>query len=159
VYPLHADWVQHLTGVEFAMKAAVSTSTTLSPCKATLGIEPKSPTMVTFEDNDPVHTLPEQVKILFKTHGFAHDCVKAAQAHMHQQYANRHRSRVPFTFRDMVKLKAANIKLIQQSCFFLRERYIGAFSLKLPIRRFPRSRFGLSYPPEYRFKRLYKPIY
>jgi hypothetical protein len=88
--PLHNDWVQHLTNVEFAIKATVSTSTTMSPFKATLGFEPTSPTTATFEDSEPNRTLPEQVKILVEMHKFAHDCVKAAQAHM-QEAANRHR--------------------------------------------------------------------
>jgi hypothetical protein len=56
--PLHDDWVQHLTNVEFAINAAVSTSTTMSPFKATLGFELTSPTTATFEDNEPSRTLP-----------------------------------------------------------------------------------------------------
>jgi hypothetical protein len=96
VHPLNDDWVQHLTNVEFAINAAVSTSTTMSPIKATLGFEPTSPTTATFEDNEPNRTLPEQVKILIEMHRFAHDCVKAAQAHM-QEAANRHRLPLPFT--------------------------------------------------------------
>jgi hypothetical protein len=80
----------------------------MSPFKATLGFEPTSPTTGAFEDNEPSRTLPEQVKILVEMHIFAHDCVKAAQAHM-QESANRHRLPVPFTIGDKVKLKAANI--------------------------------------------------
>jgi hypothetical protein len=49
----------------------------------------------TLEDNEPCRTLPEQVKILVEMHRFAHDSVKAAQAHL-QGYANRHRLLVPF---------------------------------------------------------------
>jgi hypothetical protein len=78
------------------------------PFKATLGFEPTSSTTATFEDNEPNRTLPEQVKILVEMHKFAHDCVKAAQAHM-QEVANRHRLLVPFTIRDKVKLKATNL--------------------------------------------------
>jgi hypothetical protein len=82
VHPLHDDGVQHLTNVEFAINAAVSTSTTMSPFKATLGFEPTSPTTATFDDNEPNRTLPEQVRILVEMHTFAHDCVKVAQAQM-----------------------------------------------------------------------------
>jgi hypothetical protein len=100
VHPLHDDWVQHLTNAEFAINAAVSTSTNMSPFKATPGFEPTSPTTATFEDNEPNRTLPEQVKILVEMHRFAHDCVKSVQAHM-QEAANRHRLPLPFT----IKLK------------------------------------------------------
>jgi hypothetical protein len=87
--------------VEFAINAAVSTSTTTSLFKATLGFEPTSPTTATFEDNKPSRTVPEQVKILVEMHRFAHDYVKATQAHM-QDVANRHRLPVPFTVNDKV---------------------------------------------------------
>jgi hypothetical protein len=76
----------------------------MSPFKATPGIEHTSPTTATFENNEPNPTLPRQVKILVEMHTFAHDCVKAAQAHM-QEYANRHRFPVPFTVGDKVKLR------------------------------------------------------
>jgi hypothetical protein len=143
VHPLHDDWAQHLTNVEFAINATVSTSTTMSPFKATLGFEPTSPTTSTFEDNEPSRTLPEQVKIMVEMHKFAHDCVKAAQAHM-QEASNRHRLPVPFTIGDKVKLKATNLRFVQQPCSKLRDRYIGsfliteevspvAFRLKLPL--------------------------
>ena len=116
----------------------------MSPFKATLGFEPTSPTTATFEDNEPSRTLPEQVKILVEMHRFAHDCVKAAQAHM-QDAANRHRLPVPFTVGDKVKLKATNLRFVQHPCSKLRDRYIGpfliteevspvAFRLKLPPR-------------------------
>jgi hypothetical protein len=95
--------------VEFAINIAGSKSTTMSPFKATLGFEPESPTTSTFEDNEPNHTLPEQVKILVELHKCPHDCIKAAHAHM-QESANRHRIRVPLTFGDKVKLKAANLR-------------------------------------------------
>jgi hypothetical protein len=95
VHPLHDDWVQHLTKVEFAINAAVSTSTTMSPFKATLGFEPTSPTTATIEDNVPIRILPEQVKIVVEMHRFANDNVKAAQAHM-QEVANRHRLPIHF---------------------------------------------------------------
>jgi hypothetical protein len=115
----------------------------MSPFKTTLGFEPTSPTTATFEDNEPNRILPEQVKILVEMHRFAHDCVKAAQAHM-QEEANRHRFQVPFTFGDKVKLKATNLRFVQQPCSKLRDRYIGpyliteevspvAFRLKLPL--------------------------
>jgi hypothetical protein len=112
VHPLHNDWVQHLTNVEFAINAAVSTST-LSPFKTTVGFEPTSPTTATFEDNEPNRTLPEQVKILVEMHSFSHDFVKAAQEHM-QEVANRHQLPVPFTVGDKVKLKATNLRFVQQ---------------------------------------------
>jgi hypothetical protein len=73
----------------------------MSQFKATLGFEPTSPTTATFETNDPVHTLPEQVNILVEMHRFAHDRAKAAQAHM-QEYANRHRLPMSFTVGDKV---------------------------------------------------------
>jgi hypothetical protein len=95
VHPLHDDKVQHLTNVEFAINASVSTSTTMSPFKATLGFEPTSPTTATFKDNEPSRTLPEQVKILVEMHKLAHDSVKATQAHM-QKVANRHRLPIAF---------------------------------------------------------------
>jgi hypothetical protein len=85
------------------------------PFKATLGFEPTSPTTAAFEDKKPNRTLPEQVKILVEMHRFAHDCVKAVQAHMRES-ANRHRLRVPFAIGDKVKLKAANIRFIEQPC-------------------------------------------
>jgi hypothetical protein len=123
---MHDDWVQHLTNVEFAINAAVSTSTTMSPFKVTLGFESTSPTTATFEDSEPSRTSPEQVKILVEMHRFAHDCVKAAQAHM-QDAANRHRLPVPFKVGDKVKLKATNLRFVQQPCSKLRDRYIGLF--------------------------------
>jgi hypothetical protein len=114
----------------------------MSPFKATLGFEPTSPTTATFGINELSRTLPEQVKIQVEIHRFAHDCVKAAQAHM-QKFANRHRLPVPFTVGDKVKLKATNLRFVQQPCFRLRDRYSGpfliteeifpvAFRLKLP---------------------------
>jgi hypothetical protein len=111
LHPLHDDWVQHLTNVEFAINAAVSTSTTISPFKATLGFEPTSPTTATFEDNEPNRTLPEQMKILVEMPKFANECVKEAQAHM-QESANRHRLPVPFIVGDKVQLKATNLRFI-----------------------------------------------
>jgi hypothetical protein len=76
-------------------------------------------------------------------HRFAHDCVKAAQAYM-QEFANRHRLPISFTFGDKVKLKAANLRFVHHPCSKLRDRYIGpfliteevspvAFRLKLPL--------------------------
>jgi hypothetical protein len=155
VHPLHDDWAQHPTNVEFAINAAAFASTTMSPFKATLGFEPISPTHATFETNDPVDTLPEQAKILVEMHKFTHDRIKAAQAHM-QEYANRHRLPTPFTVGDKVKLKAANIRVIQQPCSKLRDRYIAHLSLR---RRFLRLRFGLSYPPGYESTMLYTLFY
>jgi hypothetical protein len=128
--------------VEFAINAAASMSTIVSPFKATLEIEPTSPTTATFEDTEPNRNLPEQVKILVEMHRFSHDCVKAAQARM-QEAADMHRPQVPFTIGDKVKLKATNLRFVQKPCFKLRDRYIGpfliteevspvAFRLKLP---------------------------
>jgi hypothetical protein len=82
VHSLHDDTVQHLTNLELAIKTALSTSTTMSPSKATLGLEPISPTTATFKDNEPCHTLQEQVEIMVEMHRFAHNCVKGAQVHM-----------------------------------------------------------------------------
>jgi hypothetical protein len=109
---LHDNWVQHLTDVEFAINAAVSSSTTMSPFTATLGFEPTFPTTATFEDNEPSRTLPEQVKILVEMQRFAHDCVIAAKAHT-QDAANRHRLPIPFTVGDKVKLMATNLRIVQ----------------------------------------------
>jgi hypothetical protein len=104
--------------------------------------EPTTQTTATFEDNDPRHTLPEHVKILVEMHRITHDCVKAAQAHM-QESTNRQRLPIPFTVGDKAKLKAANLRFVQQPCSKLRDCYIGpfliteevspvAFRLKLP---------------------------
>jgi hypothetical protein len=90
-----------------------------------LEFKPTSPTTNKFEDNEPKHILVEQVKIMVEMHRFAHDCVKAAQAHM-QEYANRHRLPVPFVVGDKVKLKAASLQFIQ-ACFKQRDRYVGPF--------------------------------
>jgi hypothetical protein len=57
VHLFHDEWVQHLTNVEFAINAAVSTSTIMSPFKATLGFESTSPTTATFEDKEHTHIL------------------------------------------------------------------------------------------------------
>jgi hypothetical protein len=111
MYPLHDDWVQHLTTVEFAINAAVPTSTIMSPFKTTQGSEPTSPTTVAFEDNERSRTLPEQVKIVVEMHKFVNDCVKAAQPHV-QESANRHRLPIAFTIGDKVKLKAANLRFV-----------------------------------------------
>jgi hypothetical protein len=59
-------------------------------------------------------------------HRFAHDCAKAAQAHM-QEATNRHRLPLPFTVGEKVKLKATNLRFVQQPCSKLRDRYIGLF--------------------------------
>jgi hypothetical protein len=59
-------------------------------------------------------------------HKFAHDYVKTAQTHT-QESANRHRLLVPFTIGDKVKLKATNLRLVQQPSSKLRDRYIGPF--------------------------------
>jgi hypothetical protein len=112
--------------VEFAINAAVSTLTTMSPFKAKLKFEPTSPTTATCKHNEPNRISPEPMKILVEMHRFAHDCVKAAQAHIRES-ANRHRLPVPFTIGSKVKLKAANLRFIQQSCYKLRDRYIGPF--------------------------------
>jgi hypothetical protein len=98
----------------------------MTPFKATLGFEPTSPSTATFEENEPSRTLPEQVKILVEIHKFALDCVKGAQAHM-QESANRHRLLVSFAVSDKDKLKAANLRFVQQPCSKLRDRYIGMF--------------------------------
>jgi hypothetical protein len=126
VHPLHDDLFKHLINVEFAINAAVSTSTAMSQFKAILGFEPTSPTTASFEDNEPIRTLPEQVRTMVEMHKFPHDCVKAAQVHM-QESANRHQLPLPFTIGDKVKLKAANLRFMQQSCSKLRDRYIGPF--------------------------------
>jgi hypothetical protein len=47
-----------------------------------------------------------------------------------QDAANRHRLQVPFTFGDKVKLKATNLRFVQQPCSKLRNRYIGPFLIK-----------------------------
>jgi peptidoglycan hydrolase-like amidase len=89
VHPLHDDWDQHLTDVEFAINSTVSTSTTMPPFKATLGFEDTSPTTATFGDNESSCTLPEQAKIMVEIQEIAHNCVKAAHVHK-QEYANRY---------------------------------------------------------------------
>jgi hypothetical protein len=77
-------------------------------------------------------------------HRFAHNCVKAAEAHI-KKIANRHWLPRPFRVGDKAKLKAANLRQIKQPCSKLRDRYIGpflkteevfpvAFRLKLPPR-------------------------
>jgi hypothetical protein len=88
--------------------------------------EPTSPTTATLGDNEPIHTLPEQVKVMVGMHKLAHDCVKATQKHM-QESANQHRLQVHFTIGDKVHLKAANLRFIQQPCSKLRDRYIGPY--------------------------------
>jgi hypothetical protein len=151
VHPLHDDKVQHLTNVEFAINATVSTLTTISPFKATRGFEPTSPTTATFEDNEPSRTLPEQGKIMVEMHKFAHDCVKAAQAHM-QEAENWHRLPLLFTIGDKVKLKAINLRFVQQPCFKLRDRYIGPFLITEEVSPVA---FWLKLPLEYGFMMLY----
>eukprot|EP00873_Tetraselmis_striata_P026691 jgi/Tetstr1/446955/TSEL_034413.t1 len=78
VHPLHDDWVNHLTNVEFAINAAQSTSTTMSPFKATLGFEPTTPATTQLA-TEPTRALPEHVKYVQELHRFAHDCVLEAQ--------------------------------------------------------------------------------
>jgi hypothetical protein len=56
-HPLHDDWARHLVNVEFALNSFVSTTTTLSPFKATLGFQPATPLRLTFPDNSQVSTL------------------------------------------------------------------------------------------------------
>jgi hypothetical protein len=56
MHPLHDDLVQYLTKMQFAINAAVSMLTTMSPFKATLGFEPISPTTAIFDDNEPSRT-------------------------------------------------------------------------------------------------------
>eukprot|EP00873_Tetraselmis_striata_P012609 jgi/Tetstr1/432873/TSEL_022222.t1 len=63
VHPLHDDWVNHLTNVEFAINAAQSTSTTMSPFKATLGFELTTPATTQLA-TEPTRALPEHVKYL-----------------------------------------------------------------------------------------------
>jgi hypothetical protein len=87
---MHDDWVQHLTNVDFAINATVSTSTTMSLFKATLVIEPTSPTTAKLDDNEPNRASMGQVKSLVEMHVFSHDCVKVSQGHM-QETANRRR--------------------------------------------------------------------
>jgi hypothetical protein len=153
VPPLHDDWVQRLTDVEFAINAAVSTSTNIHPFKATVGFEPTSPTTATFEDNEPNSTLPEQVKILLEMHRLAHDRVKATQAHV-QESANRHRLQVPLH----LAIKVSSRRRIYDSYSNHVLNYETAI-LDHFLRRFPRLRFNLSYPMEYRFTMLYTPFY
>jgi hypothetical protein len=74
-HPLHDEWARHLANVEFALNSAVSTTTTLSPFKATLGFQPTTPLRLTFPDDSPVTTLPEQVTLLQELHRFGQDCV------------------------------------------------------------------------------------
>jgi hypothetical protein len=76
-----------------------------------------------------------------------------AQSHM-QESANRNRFPVPFTFGNKVQLKAANVRFVQQHV--LNYATLAHFSLR---RKFPRLRFGLSYPMEYGFMMLYTPVY
>eukprot|EP00873_Tetraselmis_striata_P001628 jgi/Tetstr1/421892/TSEL_012792.t1 len=125
VHPLHDDWVNHLTNVEFAINAAQSTSTTMSPFKATLGFEPTTPATTQLA-TEPTRALPEHVKYVQELHRFAHDCVLEAQTRM-QTAANRKRLPVPFKTGDRVKLKASHLKFIQQPCAKLRDRYVGPF--------------------------------
>eukprot|EP00873_Tetraselmis_striata_P008895 jgi/Tetstr1/429159/TSEL_019112.t1 len=128
VHPLHDDWVNHLTNVEFAINAAQSTSTTMSPFKATLGFEPTTPATTQLA-TEPTRALPEHVKYVQELHRFAHDCVLEAQTRM-QTVANRKRLPVPFKTGDRVKLKASHLKFIQQPCAKLRDRYVGPSSLQ-----------------------------
>eukprot|EP00873_Tetraselmis_striata_P011441 jgi/Tetstr1/431705/TSEL_021230.t1 len=125
VHPLHDDWVNHLTNVEFAINAAQSTSTTMSPFKATLGFEPTTPATTQLA-TEPTRALPEHVKYVQELHRFAHDCVLEAQTRM-QTAANRKRLPVPFKTGDRVKLKASHLKFIQQPCAKLRDRSVGPF--------------------------------
>eukprot|EP00873_Tetraselmis_striata_P015638 jgi/Tetstr1/435902/TSEL_024788.t1 len=125
VHPLHDDWVNHLTNVEFAINAAQSTSTTMSPFKATLGFEPTTPATTQLA-TELTRALPEHVKYVQELHRFAHYCVLEAQTRM-QTAANRKRLPVPFKTGDRVKLKASHLKFIQQPCAKLRDRYVGPF--------------------------------
>jgi hypothetical protein len=148
VHPSHGDWVQYLTNVEFAINAAVSTSTNMSPYKATLGFEPTSPTTAIFEDNEPNRTLPEQVKIRVEMHKFAYDKFKATLAHM-QEAANRHRLPVSFRVGDKVKLKATYLRFVYNGHVLnYATATLDCFSLR---RKFLRMHFNLSYPMEYGF--------
>ena len=144
VHPLHDDWATHLTNVEFALNAAVSATTTLSPFKATLGYEPTTPiATTTFNHDPPRYTLPERVKFLQELHRFASDCVAVAQQ---RQTTNANKRRLPAPFRagDMVKLKAGHLKFLQQPCAKLRDRFIGPFLITEQVS--PVS-FRLKLPP------------
>jgi DUF971 family protein len=88
-------------------------------------------------------------------HIFSHDRIKATQAHM-QESANRHRLKVPFAVGDIVKLKAANLRFVQQPCSELRDRYIGPFLITEEVSPIA---FRLKLPPKYGFMMLYTPLY
>jgi hypothetical protein len=100
----------------------------MSPFKATLGFEPTTPTTVQFNDTEPAQDLPERVRYLQELHRFAVDCVTVAQARM-QSAANKKRLPVPFRVGDKVKLKAGNLRFLQQPCAKLRDRYVGPFEI------------------------------
>ena len=143
VHPLHDDWVQHLTNVEFAMNAAKSMSTTLTPFETTLGYEPLTPLTIQFDDSHPQRTLPDHVEYLRELHRFAHDCVRAAQE-TQAKYANKYRIPSPFRVGQKAKLKASHLKFLQQPCAKLRDRYIGPFEI---IEQISPVAFRIKLPP------------
>jgi hypothetical protein len=126
----------------------------MSPFKVTLGFEPTFPSTATFDDIEPNRTSREQVKILVELHIFADECVKAAQVHMHE-YVNRHRSPLSLRDGDKFKLKAANLRY-NHVLNYETATLDSYFSLR---KRFPRLRFGFSYPLEYGSTMLYMLAY
>jgi hypothetical protein len=92
-------------------------------------------------------------------HKIAHDYVKTAQAHT-QESANRHRLLVPFTIGDKSKLKATNLRFVQQPCSKLRNRYIGPLLITEEVSPVARKFFfAVSYPMEYGFMMLHTQVY
>jgi hypothetical protein len=64
-----------------------------------------------------------------------------------QDVANRHRLPVPFTVGDKIKLKATNIRFVQQPISKLRDRYIGPFLITEEVSPVV---FRLKLPPKVR---------
>lgn len=145
VHPLHDDWAEHLSKVEFAYNSHVSAATGMTPFMANYGYDPAVPLTTNF--SSPVTTLPDHVERLQRLHQYAVDLVRASHA-AQAQLADQKRSTMPdFKLGDYVRVTTKGFTFKQQPSTKLRDRFIGPFKI---IEQISPVAFKLQLPPKVR---------
>jgi hypothetical protein len=140
VHPLHDDWVQYLSIVEFAYNSNVSASTKHSPFFTNLGYEPDTPATLQVP---PSSMDGEYLAKLKAVHICAHDNVVRAKE-VQTKYANLRRSPHTFKVGDEVRLSAKHLSIEAQPTAKLRDRWIGPLKI---VEQVNPVAFRLALPP------------
>ena len=109
----HVEWDQHLDMAEFSYNSRYHSTIGMSPFKADLGIEPRSPADVQFEQLCGENRLHEARDFLLEQQvrlELARECMAAAQTRM-KHYHDRNRPIQRFEVGDQVLLSTKNLSL------------------------------------------------